>query len=263
MAQAILRATRAAGMPLLALALALLGGAGVASAQAADRDGATTAATAATAARGDAASVRVTSRTNALRRQNGLNEVVANDALTAAAAGFARHMARTGSYGHDADGRTPADRARAQGYDLCLVDENIGYVQRGVPLSADDVADAFYDGWRKSPSHRRNMLDPDATQTGVGLAQSASGRWYGVQMFGRPRSESITFSITNTGARSAFHYRLGERAFTLPARVTRTHTLCREARLSAADGTERPLAPKDGARYAAVPHHEGWRLERE
>jgi uncharacterized protein YkwD len=260
MAEAIFRAIRPAGTLLLA-ALALLAAAGAAwNAQAADSDAATRAATGAPS---DAASARVTAQTNALRQQNALNEVVASDALTAAAVAFARYMARTGNYGHEADGRTPADRARAQGYDLCLVDENIGYVQRGVPLPADAVADAFYDGWRKSPTHRRNMLDPDATQTGVGLAQAASGRWYGVQMFGRPRSAGITFSITNTGTRSAFHYRLGERAFTLPARVTRTHTLCREAQLSAAGVTQRVPTPKDGARYAAVPHNEGWRLELE
>jgi uncharacterized protein YkwD len=40
---------------------------------------------------------------------------------------FADYMARTDEYGHHADGRSPMERARRQGYAPCIVSENIAY----------------------------------------------------------------------------------------------------------------------------------------
>lgn len=37
-------------------------------------------------------------------------------------------MAKTGKYGHAADGRKPAERAAAHGYEYCIVRENIAYL---------------------------------------------------------------------------------------------------------------------------------------
>jgi len=42
------------------------------------------------------------------------------------------------------------------------------------------------DGWRKSSGHRANMLGKDYTEMGAGVAQSKSGKWYFVQVFGKP-----------------------------------------------------------------------------
>ena len=33
-----------------------------------------------------------------------------------------------------------------------------------------ELADGFLEGWKQSPGHRKNMLDPDVTQIGVGVA---------------------------------------------------------------------------------------------
>jgi hypothetical protein len=68
--------------------------------------------------------------TNELRRREGLEPLHVNSELNEAAGYFADYMARTDKYGHTADGRTPADRASAHGYDYCLVLENIAYVFR-------------------------------------------------------------------------------------------------------------------------------------
>ena len=44
------------------------------------------------------------------------------------------------------------------------------------------------EGWERSAAHRKNMLDRDATEIGVAVAHSPrTGRYYGVQVFGRPR----------------------------------------------------------------------------
>ena len=136
---------------------------------------------------------------------------------------FAAFLARTDLFDHTADGRHPEDRAKSHGYDYCLVSENIGYEFRSAGFATGELARALVDGWRRSPPHRKNMLERDATEIGVALARSSrSGRYYGVQMFGRPRSASIEFSVANQSRRRVA-YRLGEREFSLEPRVIRTH----------------------------------------
>jgi uncharacterized protein YkwD len=172
------------------------------------------------------ASRAVLDQVNALRTRNGL-PALAHDALLARAADdFAQYMARTGRYGHEADGRTPSERAQAHGYAYCIVDENIGWIERAQPLAPQALGEALYEGWQGSPPHRQNMLDPDVVDTGVGVARRADGRWYAVQLFGRPRTAEIVFSITDAGAEPV-SYRLGERTFNLHPGATRVHRQCR------------------------------------
>ena len=65
--------------------------------------------------------------TNAFRQQQGREKLKHDARLTKAASAFAAYMARTGKYGHGADGRTPAQRAEAQGYKYCTIAENIAF----------------------------------------------------------------------------------------------------------------------------------------
>ena len=129
----------------------------------------------------------VIARANRLRAEAGLAPVAAEPRLAAAAAAFAQYMARTDRYAHDADGREPAERVQAAGYDWCVVAENIAweYDSRGLDDAA--LSQRLFDAWRLSPPHRRNLLDADVIQTGVASAQSVrTGRYYGVQLFARP-----------------------------------------------------------------------------
>ena len=129
-------------------------------------------------------------QTNRFRKEQGRDAVTADPLLTQAAADFAKFMAKTNKFGHTADGNQPKDRARQQGYDFCLIDENIAceFSSRGFTTQA--LASKFVKDWKHSPGHRKNMLDPDVTETGVGVAQSETGYYYAVQMFGRPRSKA-------------------------------------------------------------------------
>ena len=213
----------------------------------------------------DDAATGVIARTNALRARNGLPPLHPGDALMRTAHDFAAYMARTGRYGHEADGRTPDARAKAHGYEACIVDENIGWVERAPPQSPQALADAFAGGWENSPAHRRNMLDPDVTETGVAIERhDSTGRWYAVQMVGRPLSGGISFSVTDAGP-SVARYRLGARMYSLEPGVTRTHTVCRPAPLrveAAAHADEQAVMPDDGAHYTLVQQSGGWRLQR-
>jgi uncharacterized protein YkwD len=171
------------------------------------------------------AAARVVLATNAFRVEQGLAKVQADAKLTRTAQEFARFMARSGQFAHDADGATPADRARRHGYDYCMVAENIGYLFRTRGFSSDELAQGLMEGWIRSPGHRKNLVDPDATEIGVGIARAENDRYYGVQLFARPASLNITFSVANE-SRNAIEYRVGAKRYTLGPRTERQHGDC-------------------------------------
>ena len=168
----------------------------------------------------------ITRGTNEFRAENRLVRLEADRALAQAAQAFAEYMARTDRYGHDADGKQPSERARARSYDYCLVSENISYQFSTAGFGTEDLARRYVQGWKDSPGHRRNMLEPHAVHMAAGVARSArTGRYYAVQMFGRPRARSIEFRVTNT-ARSTVRYKVDAKAYTLGVRQERIHTEC-------------------------------------
>jgi len=195
---------------------------------------------------------RIIRQTNAFRQAQKLEPVKESAALQATAREFARFMAQSGKYSHTADGREPAQRAAAQGYEACIVAENIARVYRSSGYEPPALAREMVEGWKASPEHRKAMLDPAVTQTGVAVARSAQGRYYGVQLFGRPKSEAIRFSLRNTTGQSV-SYRAGERRLALAPRVERTHTVCRRLQLRI-DAGQAPFTarPAGGERYTIV-----------
>lgn len=123
--------------------------------------------------------------TNGLRAAEGRSPVARDAKLSAVAQSFADYMARTGRFDHDADGRSSGDRARQGGYAWCFIAENIAYEHRTSGFTTQELADAFVADWKGSAGHRRNMLNRDAADIGVAIAQAKNGHWYAVQMFGR------------------------------------------------------------------------------
>jgi len=125
--------------------------------------------------------------TNAFRRQYGLAALKPTVKLLIVAQNHARNMARqdkfgdTDKNGHVLDGKSVEYRIKVSGYAFSHIAENVGY-----QLRRPDPAAAMMDGWKNSSGHRKNMLLPDITELGVGAAQGTSGRWYFVQVFGRP-----------------------------------------------------------------------------
>ncbi len=210
----------------------------------------------------------VLARTNKFRGEQGRGRVNANSELERAADYFAGYMARTRRYGHDADGQTPAERSQKHGYEYCLVSENIAYQYSSAGFATDRLAEGFVTGWKESPGHRKNMLDPDVTETGVAVARAADGTYYAVQMFGRPRSMQLQFKVTNR-AGVPVTYTLDGQSFPLPPRVTRTHTVCRPPRLEFKSVKGDTLNPRGGSHYVVsrdpagdllVQRQAGWEL---
>jgi len=204
---------------------------------------------------------QIVDRTNAFRKAQGLEPVQTDDTLTKTAQSFADFMARTDKYGHQADGRTPAQRAEAQGYEYCLVLENIAWQYSSAGFTSDELSSQLFTGWKESPGHRKNMLNPRVTETGVAIAYSKeSDRYYAVQLFGRPRSLALTFQLINPSD-YRIQYRVGGQVYTLEPDVIRTHTRCDSSEitypsaLAVAEGSEEKtlptttLEPSDGIRY--------------
>lgn len=204
--------------------------------------------------------VRVVEGTNAFRNSQGLSPVQPNAQLEKAAVEFARYMAKTGKYGHSADGRQPSERASDAGYDYCIVTENLASQYRSSGYgSAKALAEALLEGWKRSPEHRDSMLDPSVTQTGVGIAQGEQGRYFGVQMFGRPKSAAIRISVLNR-SQKRIEYRAGERSFALPPRVESAHVFCRPTELRIpVPGKSEPFTAQavDRATYTVFPDRVG------
>ena len=167
--------------------------------------------------------------TNAFREKNGRSAVRVNPKLTETANYFARFMAKTDKYGHHADGNRPSGRAKKHGYDYCVITENIAYQYDSRGFETRELADKFFVGWKESPGHRKNMLDPDVTETGVAIAKGAeTEHYYAVQMFGRPQSQSFKYEIHND-SESTIAYKVGDRSLKLPPRyIFRTHQACRK-----------------------------------
>jgi uncharacterized protein YkwD len=200
---------------------------------------------------------RIMALTNQFREQEKLEKVeIDKPQLRKAAQYFADYMARTSRFGHNADGATPADRTKKFGYAYCIVAENIAYEFGSMGFTTQDLATRFVEGWKASPGHRKNMLDPDVTETAVAVARGAdSGYFFAVQLFGRPQSKSVEFTIANESS-MAVEYTMGERTLKLEPGHTRTHQVCRLRDLAFlwpdAKGEEQTVQPQDGDHFVVT-----------
>ncbi|MGI9523089.1 MAG: CAP domain-containing protein [Hyphomicrobiaceae bacterium] len=170
--------------------------------------------------------VTIVEQTNVFRRTNRLAKVVRNATLDRAARAYARYLANTGKFSHEADGRRPAQRIAAAGYKYCQVAENLALHGDSRGFRSRFLAERAVLDWQNSPGHRRNMLIRFATDIGVGVAKAAGAhRYVSVQLFGRPKSRQFEFEIRNH-SKLQTTYVYGNRPFTLRSRTIVTHTSC-------------------------------------
>jgi uncharacterized protein YkwD len=108
---------------------------------------------------------------NVIRGRHDLAPVRWNDTVAQPAQSFAEELAVRHEISHTStDGRAPKDRVFATGYfdgfAAWLVLENVEW---GSSVYATPLATAV--GWMQSTEHRANLLDPQAQEIGVGVAQ--------------------------------------------------------------------------------------------
>lgn len=101
---------------------------------------------------------------NQYRKDNGLKPLRLNAALTEAAKGHSRDLAKWDRISHyGSDGSNPWDRVKRAGFRARLAAENVGTGQ----VSFDEVMR----GWKASPGHNKNLLLADAQEMGLALVQ--------------------------------------------------------------------------------------------
>ncbi len=123
-------------------------------------------------------------RVNAIRKRERLKPLSQDHALDQAAQGHAEDMLARSYFEHRSpEGTTVRERSKAARYYWAVIGENIAEGQ----TSLDEVMET----WMNSPGHRKNILSPNFTELGVGLALGRGGdgkyRAVWVQNFGRPR----------------------------------------------------------------------------
>jgi uncharacterized protein YkwD len=122
------------------------------------------------------------SRTQALvsnyRAQNGLGPVRVESRLMQAAQAQARAMGERDRMGHRVAGPLPR-RVVAAGYDWGTATENLGAGYRSL--------DAAMQGWKASPDHRHNLLNPDVTEIGVAAVRTPAGSDHDTYLGADPR----------------------------------------------------------------------------
>ncbi|MCC7251141.1 CAP domain-containing protein [Hyphomicrobium sp.] len=101
---------------------------------------------------------------NQYRSEHGLKPLRLNAALTDAAKGHSRDLAKWDRISHyGSDGSNPWDRVKRTGYKPRLAAENVGTGQ----ISFNEVLR----GWKESPGHNKNLLLSDAREMGLALVQ--------------------------------------------------------------------------------------------
>jgi uncharacterized protein YkwD len=119
------------------------------------------------------------------RQLNNLPPLVADPLITKTAQGHAEDMAKRNFYGHDTpEGKSPTDRYQALDGKRG-VGENIVVLPRSPHFSLNyGLVERFQKSWMYSEGHRQNLLTPDYTKFGYGIATNpGTAKVYAVQNF--------------------------------------------------------------------------------
>ena len=114
---------------------------------------------------------------NSFRVANGVKALVLDERLSRAASMQSQAQAKSGWIGHyGPSGSTPKDRAARAGYHAKIASENVASGQKS-------FGDAMH-FWEESPGHRTNLLRPNVTAIGVGMAKTSRGHPYWTLVLG-------------------------------------------------------------------------------
>jgi hypothetical protein len=166
--------------------------------------------------------------TNEFRATENRPRLERNPTLDRAAQSFAKHLADGGAFSHESGGTTPELRVRQAGYPACVIAENLARHYSSAGFTTNDLARQLVQGWKDSPGHRRNMLEPDAIETGLAIVHRSHGGvedFYAVQLLARNESDSVQFKVRNRSATQVSYLVNGKR-FTLDSNWVREHSRC-------------------------------------
>jgi uncharacterized protein YkwD len=122
---------------------------------------------------------------NKARAKEKAPELKVNPVLMKIALKHAQNMARQEKLDHVLDGKNPAQRALAGGYNYRSIGENIGKAAGDPDVPAPPAAN-IHAFWMKSKHHRENLLHAKFREVGIAIARSKKGTIYYAQVFGTP-----------------------------------------------------------------------------
>jgi uncharacterized protein YkwD len=118
--------------------------------------------------------------TNKARAKEKLPPVKVNAILVQAARSHSANMVKQRKLEHELDGKRVDKRLDDLKYDWVNCGENIGNFNQLA------LVNELFDGWMKSPVHRKNILDPNVDEIGIAIVHSPEQKlWYVTQVFGR------------------------------------------------------------------------------
>lgn len=119
--------------------------------------------------------------TNIEREKVNLPALKLSSGLSKVARAHSGNMAKQDKLVHDLDGKSAFDRIKESGYVYQRAGENVGLIPQQFPI------EKLIEAWMNSPGHKANILLPDYTELGVGIARNENGMLYCTQVFAKPR----------------------------------------------------------------------------
>ncbi|HCJ58890.1 hypothetical protein SDC9_101259 [bioreactor metagenome] len=117
---------------------------------------------------------RILELCNAERAKSGLGALKANNDLTKLARMKSKDIVDKGYFAHQSPTYgSPFDMMRNYG---------ISYMYAGENLAQNTTADRAFQAWMNSEGHRKNIMNPNFTELGVGIASMDGSNTY-TQMF--------------------------------------------------------------------------------
>ena len=110
--------------------------------------------------------------TNEVRQRNGIPPLTWENCLRDVARAHSADMLVRNYFSHNSpEGRTPFDRIQAGcPFPMSMSGENI-WMGSGYPAgNVRQLARLIVDNWMSSPGHRKNLLHPEYTDIGIGVA---------------------------------------------------------------------------------------------
>lgn len=209
--------------------------------------------------------IAIVEMTNAARREHRLGAVERDPELTRAARGYAEFLTTSTTFSHTADGRDPTDRAKAAGYQPCVISENLSSNLDTRGFETRQLARDAVEGWMNSPGHRANLLAEHVVDIGVAVAKApGEERYVSVQLFGRPFSLSYQFRVNNASGQTVT-YAFRNESYEIRPRYMTRHTACLPGEIAFhKPGSEDVAAhyqARDGDIFVLRRQHQGVKVE--
>lgn len=149
----------------------------------------------------------IVSESNQARAQLNRRQLASSAQLMSAAQMKAEDMAKGHYFAHTApDGTVAWDYFKKVGYKYEIAGENLAIT--------NESSESVIQGWLNSPTHRENLLSPDYTDMGIGMAafgdyQGHRGTYVIVALYGKyADKQSLTATTLPAGGTTNFKPRL-------------------------------------------------------